>query len=87
MAEDIPRRVQQLINELYDGNYMDKMTKKWLFQTPNPPRIPIFYTLTKIHKPTPVKRPIFSGCDGPTKKLSVFIDKLLQRKRATRKLF
>ena len=28
------------------------MTKKWLSQTPNPPRIPEFYTLTKIHKPT-----------------------------------
>ena len=54
------------------------MTKKWLCQTPTPPRIPIFYTLTKIHKPTPVGRPIISGCDGPTEKLSAFIDKLLQ---------
>ena len=78
MAEDTHRRVQQLIYELYDGNYIDEMTKKWLCQTPNPPRIPIFYTLTKIHKPTPVGRPIISGCDGPTEKLSAFIDKLLQ---------
>ena len=54
------------------------MTKKCLCQTPNPPRIPLFYTLTKIHKPTPVGRPIISGCDGPTEKLSAFIDKLLQ---------
>ena len=54
------------------------MTKKWLCQTPNPSRIPLFYTLTKIHKPTPVGRPIISGCDGPTEKLSAFIDKLLQ---------
>ena len=29
--------------------------------TPNSPRIPIFYTLTKIYKPTPVGRPIISG--------------------------
>ena len=78
MAEDTHRRVQQLINELYDGNYIDEIIKKWLYQTPNPPRIPIFYTLTKIHKPTPVGRPIISGCDGPTEKLSSFIDKLLQ---------
>ena len=78
MAEDTHRRVQQLINELYDGNYIDEITKKWLCQTPNPPRIRIFYTLTKIHKPTPVGRPIVSGCDGPTEKLSAFIDKLLQ---------
>jgi len=78
MAEDTHRRVQQLTNELYDGNYIDEITKKWLYQTPNPPRILIFYTLTKIHKPTPVGRPIISGCDGPTEKLSSFIDKLLQ---------
>ena len=37
-----------------------------------------FYILTKIHKPTPVGRPIVSGCDGPTEKLSSFVDKLLQ---------
>ena len=52
------------------------MAKKWLCQTP--PRIPIFYTLTKIHKLTPVGRPIISGYDGPTEKLSCFVDKILQ---------
>ena len=54
------------------------MTKKWLSQTPNPPRIPEFYTLTKIHKPTITGRPIISGCDGPTEKISSFVDTLLQ---------
>ena len=71
-------RVQQLIDDLYHGNHIDKITKTWLCQTPNPPRIPEFYTLTKIHKPTPVGRPIISGCDGSTEKLSSFVDKLLQ---------
>ena len=52
---------------------------KWLCQTPTPPRIPVFYTLKKNHKPsTPVERPIISGCDGPTEKLSCFVDKILQ---------
>ena len=46
--------------------------------TPNPPRIPVFYTLTKIHKPTPVGRPIISGCDSPTEQISSFVDYLLQ---------
>ena len=78
MVQETHNRVLQLINELHDHNHIDEMTKKWLCQTPNPPRIPIFYTLTKIHKPTPVGRPIISGCDGPTEKLSAFIDKLLQ---------
>ena len=44
----------------------------------NSPRIPIFYILTKIHKPTPVGRPIISGCDEPTETLSCFVDKILQ---------
>ena len=41
-------------------------------------RTSIFYTLTKIHKPTPVGRPIISGCDGPTERLSSFVHRLLQ---------
>ena len=36
------------------------------------------YTLTKIHKPTPVGRPITSGCDGPTEGISAFVDHLIQ---------
>ena len=44
----------------------------------NPPRIPVFYTLTKIHKPTPVGRPIVAGNDGPTERISSFVDSLLQ---------
>ena len=54
------------------------MTAKRLSQTPNPPRIPEFYTLTKIHKPSLVGRPIISGCDGPTERISCFVDRLIQ---------
>ena len=54
------------------------MTVKWFNLTPNPPRIPVFYTLTKIHKPTLFGSPIISGCGGPTERLSSFVDKLLQ---------
>jgi len=57
MVEEAGKRVLNMINELYQGNLIDEMAKKWLCQTPNPPRIPIFYTLIKIHKPTPVGRP------------------------------
>ena len=45
---------------------------------PNQPRIPVFYTLTKIHKPNPVGRPIVAGNDGPTERISSFVDSLLQ---------
>ena len=51
---------------------------EWLLQTPKPPRVPEFYTLTKIRKPKPVGRLIISGCDGPTEKISAFVDKLIQ---------
>ena len=36
------------------------------------------YTLTKIHKPTPVGRPIVAGNDGPTERILSFVDSLLQ---------
>ena len=59
-------------------NHIDTMTKKWLLQTPNPPRIPVFCTFTKIHKPTLPVWPIISGCDGPTERISSFLDHILQ---------
>ena len=54
------------------------MTKKMATLTPNPPRIRVFYSLTKIHKPNPVGRPIISSCDSPTEQISSFVDYLLQ---------
>jgi len=42
-------------------SHIDEMTVKWLSQTPNPLRIAEFYTLTTIHRPTLVGRPIISG--------------------------
>ena len=58
-------KVNDFISRLHQGEH-------------NPPRIPIFYTLTKIHKPKLVGRPIISGCDGPTERISSFVDTLLQ---------
>ena len=78
MVENKTRKVKQLLKSLLQEGHIDDMTAKWLSLTPNPPRIPIFYTLTKIHKPTPVERPIISGCDGPTERMSTFIDRLIQ---------
>lgn len=78
MVKETFHKAQYLINELHSNNHIDDMTRKWLSQTPNPPRIPVFYTLTKIHKLTPVGRPIISGCDGPTEQIFSFIDYILQ---------
>ena len=74
MAEDTSRKVQQLITVLHNEHHINEMTEKWLCQTPNPPRIPVFYTLTKIHKPTWETL----GVSGLTEKLSAFVAILLQ---------
>ena len=39
---------------------------------PRNTRIPLFYGLPKIHKPNCSLRPIVSGCDGPTDRLSSY---------------
>ena len=78
MVVETATKVQKVVEEMYKNNFIDEITKKWLLQTQNPPRIPEFYTLTKIHKPKPVGRPIISGCGGPTEKISAFVDQLLQ---------
>ena len=78
MVVEMSLRVQQLVKELQEHNYIDDTTNKWFCQTPNPPRTPVFHTLTNIHKPAPVGRPIISGCDGLTERLSSFLDKLFQ---------
>ena len=73
MVVETSLRVQQLVKELHEHNFIDDMTNNWFCQTPNPPRTPVLYTLTKIQKPTPVGRPIISGCDGRTERLSAFV--------------
>ena len=78
MVKGTHNKVLHFIADLHRENHIDDMTKKWLSQTPNPPRIPEFYTLTKIHKPTITARPIISGCDGPTERISSFVETLLQ---------
>ena len=78
MAKETQSKVLRLITNMHREKHIDDMTKKWLSQTPCPPRIPEFYTLTKIHKLTLTGRPIISGCDGPTEKISYFVDTLLQ---------
>ena len=78
MVETTTRKVTQLIKSLLQEGHIDDMTAKWLSFLPNPRRIPIFYTLTKIRKPTSVSRPIILGCDGPTERISAFVDRLIQ---------
>ena len=77
MVVETASKVTNLIEDLYGGRFIDEKTMEWLLQTPKPPRVPEFYTLTKIHKPKPVGCPINSGCNGPTERISAFVDKLI----------
>ena len=77
MADGTAEKIKQLTTSVLTEGHIDEMTVKWLSQTLNPPKIPEFYTLTKIHKPTVVGRPIISGCDGPTERISCFVDRLI----------
>ena len=78
MVEETSKKVRKIITELYQKKHIDEMTFKWLSRTPNPPRIPVFYTLTKTHKVNLSSRPIISGCDSHTERISAFVDTLLQ---------
>ncbi|XP_044167639.1 uncharacterized protein LOC122951676 [Acropora millepora] len=71
-------RVGNIVKTLFDNGHIDNMTYKWLSSGQKPPRIPEFYTLTKIHKNTPVGRPTVSVSSGPTERISSFVDSLLQ---------
>ena len=53
-------------------------TSNLMYLNPGPcPRTPIFYFLPKIHKPDNPPRPIISGCDSPTDRISEFLTTIL----------
>ena len=59
VVKETQNKVSRLITNLHRGKHIDDMTKKLLSQTPRPPRMPEFYTLT--NKPTVTGKPIISG--------------------------
>ena len=81
IVQDNAQEVKELVNKLYCSGHIDLMTHKWLTIGLKQPRIPEFYTLTKIQKKTPVGRPIVSGSSGPTERISSFIQILMKRTR------
>ncbi|CAH3161367.1 unnamed protein product [Pocillopora meandrina] len=72
-----PYILNKLVNKLYRSGHVDLMPYKWLTIGLKQSRLPEFYTLFKIHKETPVGRPIVSGNSGPTERISSFVDSLL----------
>ena len=76
MIKDTNRRVHQLISKLNRGNHIDD--DGFVRHRARLALRSSVYTLTKMHKTIPVGNPIISGCEGPTERLSSFVDKLIQ---------
>ena len=77
---NIAKCSNKIVNELHDNGYIDDHTHRWAFTDPRDVRTHIYHHLPKIHKSLtdPPGRPIISGINGPTEKLSKLIDYWLQ---------
>ena len=62
---------------MYQEGHIYKPTAEYLLP-PQMVRTQEMYFLKKIHKNPPSARPIVSGCDGPTEKISAYLDHWLQ---------
>ena len=69
--------IQSFLDDLKLQKTIDKQTHTFL-SPHQPPRTPLFYMNPKIHKPNTPGRPIISGCDSLTEKLSIYIDHFLK---------
>ena len=72
MALEISQKAKELIDALRHGEHIDGMTKKWLSLRTNPPRIPVFYALTKIYEPNPVGRLSYQAANALKNESEVF---------------
>ncbi len=72
----IQARVRQLVTNLKTANLIDDDEAKVL--SPNNTELSKFYILPKIHKPGNPGRPIVTGTNCPTEKLSAFVDGILR---------
>ena len=79
-SDPLPHTIKTIstyLRKLNTSSLIDDKTLKYLLPD-NPTRMPVFYILPKIHKPTLSARPIVSACAGPTEHISEFIDFFLQ---------
>ncbi|KAL8581298.1 hypothetical protein ACOMHN_028324 [Nucella lapillus] len=76
----IAHKSNQIVNRLLKDGYIDENTHRWATVEPIQTRCHEFYLLPKIHKTldSPPGRPIVSGVNGPTEKLSRLVDDWLQ---------
>ena len=79
-TKSIAKDSNKLVHKLFNAGSIDEKTKDWALTEESLVQCHRFYTLPKIHKSlnnTP-GRPIISGTNGPTEKLSKLVDSWLQ---------
>ena len=79
-SKDIARHSNDLVSELLNKDIIDKKCYEWAKVEEDKVRTAVFYTLPKIHKDctNPPGRPIVSGVNGPTERLSKLADHWLK---------
>ncbi len=68
-TKEVSVKVVSLVRTMYQDGIIDHRTAEYLLP-PNPVRTQEMYFLTKLHKNPYSERPIVSGCNGPTEKVS-----------------
>jgi hypothetical protein len=79
-TKQIARKSNEIADDLLNKGHISEQTHKWARLNVSATRLHRFYTLPKIHKTLvkPPGRPIVSGVNGPTEKLSKLVDSWLQ---------
>ena len=77
---EVAKQYNAIVEELLVCGHIDKNTQRWAHTDTRDVRTHIYYHLPKVHKQLikPPGRPIISGTNGPTEKLSQLIDSWLQ---------
>lgn len=78
-TQKIAASINSLISQAHNKGYLSSDMRDYLtHQDPSKIRTQQIYFLKKIHKNPPTVRPIVSGVEGPTEKISSFIEYYLQ---------
>ena len=75
---DMIRKVNERVEKLHNDGYISQSTLQYLMVT-NDATAGRFYLLPKIHKKNCPGRPVISGCNTPTEKISAFVESQLKR--------
>ncbi|XP_047122986.1 uncharacterized protein LOC124806274 [Hydra vulgaris] len=76
-ANKIVRGITDMSNYMLKLHKINEQTAEFLLPR-KPCRPPLFYGLSKIHKPNIPLRPIVSACSGPTDNLSEYLTRFIQ---------